>query len=536
MINLLIVDDEVQVADSIKEALPWDELGIHKVLTANSMKQAIRVLGENEISIMLCDIEMPKGNGIELLRWVRENKRDIENIFLTCHADFSYAKEAIALGSMDYLLKPVPFSDLRQILEKAVRKVNEKKLAVMNQEYSQYWRQNKKRLEEQFLSDLITGNILGNEMTIKMELVQRKLVNEIHTSYQMIYFHIKKYGSRIEQWEKDIKLFTFRNIAEEIMGEITKELSIFFPNEEGLLVLMSLQPHNDITNSTLQLSAEDYIDQTSQLLGSEVYAYIGKLVELKDIKKDYDELMKLVQNNVALKKSILFINQKPSDNLDYPGPKLQLWKVLLRDLAYVQIEKEINQFFATLFNQKNIGVNSLERFTIDFLQLIYSALEEKEVLREQVLKEESIRKYYVNAVKSIEDCRVLTLEIVKNYCEFFIESEGKISRVERAKRYILSHLEEEISREDVAGFVYLHPDYLTKLFKDETGMTITDYIYEERMNLAKSLLLTTNQTIKDIAVRVGYSNFSHFSKMFARYFGMTPKEFRKYGIKNEKSR
>lgn len=117
--QMLIVDDEIHAIEGVKADLDLTKLGIIKLFTAYSMRQAQAVFGQEIIDIMLCDIEMPQGSGLELAAWVREHHPETVIIFLTSHADFKYAKEALKLGSLDYLLKPVLTTDLEKAIVSA---------------------------------------------------------------------------------------------------------------------------------------------------------------------------------------------------------------------------------------------------------------------------------------------------------------------------------------------------------------------------------------------------------------------------------
>ncbi|MCI2049371.1 MAG: response regulator [Lachnospiraceae bacterium] len=123
--NLLIVDDEYYSVESLKQKLDWAELGFGNVYGAYSLKQAQQYFHDGMIDVMLCDIEMPHGSGLELLAWVREKKYATACIFLTCHAKFDYATTAIKLGSTDYLLKPVNAEELSDAIRRAVQRLNQ---------------------------------------------------------------------------------------------------------------------------------------------------------------------------------------------------------------------------------------------------------------------------------------------------------------------------------------------------------------------------------------------------------------------------
>ena len=97
------------------------------------------------------------------------------------------------------------------------------------------------------------------------------------------------------------------------------------------------------------------------------------------------------------------------------------------------------------------------------------------------------------------------------------------------RRYIREHISEELGRNELAALVYLNPDYLSHIFRERTGVSLIDYITTERMKKARELLVSTDLSIRDVALAVGYSNISYFSRQFKRSQGKTPLEFRKMG-------
>lgn len=123
--SILLVDDEELALRGIEQGIDWERMGITRVFKTHEKKTAIRMLKSYSIDIVLTDIEMPGGTGIELVRWLKENQPQCVSIFYTCHADFAYAQEAVKLGAMDYLLKPVPYDELEAILQRAIKVVME---------------------------------------------------------------------------------------------------------------------------------------------------------------------------------------------------------------------------------------------------------------------------------------------------------------------------------------------------------------------------------------------------------------------------
>lgn len=137
--NLLIVNDEVVAARGLMAGIDWPDYGIAMVDVAFEAVSAKKKLSEEHFDILLCDIEMPGESGIELVRWVREQKLEIEVIFLTCHADFEFAQEAIRLNCKNYILVPAAYDEVAENIHEVVMDIRRKKEAQKQQQYGQLW-------------------------------------------------------------------------------------------------------------------------------------------------------------------------------------------------------------------------------------------------------------------------------------------------------------------------------------------------------------------------------------------------------------
>ena len=83
--NIILVDDETAMLDILQQVIQWEELGIKKVYTARNAEQAKELLQEKKIDITLCDIEMPKESGLDLIEWIQGLYPSVVNIILTGH-------------------------------------------------------------------------------------------------------------------------------------------------------------------------------------------------------------------------------------------------------------------------------------------------------------------------------------------------------------------------------------------------------------------------------------------------------------------
>lgn len=123
--NVLLVDDDFYVIAALQKKIDWESLHIDTVYTANNVAQAREIIEKHSVQILISDIEMPQGSGLELLAWIREGNYSIQTILLTNYADFNYAQKAIELQSFEYFLKPIEFDKLMLIIHKAVTQAKE---------------------------------------------------------------------------------------------------------------------------------------------------------------------------------------------------------------------------------------------------------------------------------------------------------------------------------------------------------------------------------------------------------------------------
>lgn len=118
--NLLVVDDEYYIVKGIVSSIRRDVLGIDEIFTAYSADQARKVIEKEVIDLLITDIEMPRGSGLELIEWLQTQDRHILTLILTGHPRFDYAQKAVMMHCFSYLLKPVDPRTLEQELRRAL--------------------------------------------------------------------------------------------------------------------------------------------------------------------------------------------------------------------------------------------------------------------------------------------------------------------------------------------------------------------------------------------------------------------------------
>jgi len=130
--NILIVDDQPNVLNFLTTSINWETVRIEKIFSASSVLIAKDIIRKNPVDILLTDIEMPIENGLDLIKWIRTEDYPIESILLTSHSDFIYAKQAIPLGVVDYVIQPASDEEILAAVERAVRVIEAKKVHSQN--------------------------------------------------------------------------------------------------------------------------------------------------------------------------------------------------------------------------------------------------------------------------------------------------------------------------------------------------------------------------------------------------------------------
>lgn len=128
--RLIVVDDEYFARQGIMDGVNWDILGFEEVLQAGNYIEAVDIFegikAQNKhIDLVLCDIEMPGESGLDLINWINDHSPETKSIILSCHDEFDFARKAIGLKCLDYVLKPVKYDKLTEVLMKAKHSVEE---------------------------------------------------------------------------------------------------------------------------------------------------------------------------------------------------------------------------------------------------------------------------------------------------------------------------------------------------------------------------------------------------------------------------
>lgn len=508
--DILLVDDEIYTIRVLKTSIDWGACGIDHVFTALSVAKAQEILLENPITLVVCDIEMPRQNGLDLLHWIRERQLNTEVIFLTCHTDFSYAQQAIKLGILDYCVKPIIVEEFQKVIAAAVEKIKEKALYEQAMKKQKYWENNRYLIDKAFWKKVLEGK-QGSTAEDILKMAQEINVSiEIDELFGAALFSIK-----------------FIQDARENYNELFEKTQQFFAHKA--IVIETDSPFSWIVFQTSCIKdmfvemCEEYLDFMNTMISGE-HQMVGcfladifledladgckKLCNAEEMMTFYEPLFVDIRNSHFISSEEIEL-PKHLENLLYHGD-------------FDEFSQKLKSYFSEIRKSKEISSRALYMLRADICQALNVYLKGRNIPARMIFQNMAFCEKLNDATISVERM----LEFVGELSEF-IPYDGNVTDITNAvKKYIHGHLSDDIMREDIAEALHLNEDYISRVFRKDTGITIPQYINSARIIRAKELLLATDLSVGDVAVAVGYTNFSYFSKVFKLYENCTPRDFK----------
>lgn len=513
--KLLLVDDDIHVMDGIKQRVNTELCGITRIFTASCVEEAKTVLEQYSVDILISDIEMPHETGLDLLLWIREKYPDVKVIMLTSYANFNYAQRAISLDCMEYLLKPVDYEKLEQVLNKAVQKVREEQ----KRQLKDHWA---KRPQYYFWLRMTAGNIPLQPEEIRRETKMYCLPYDDRVYFAVYMIDLKNVEKAEGREEICHSLYSAYNVWGEGSGAALEAVVPVGANMAAAVLSRQEGEARPLPQIGGQL-----LKYCCQAFGLECNCGLGDWCKQDDFYEQVRELQEILWENQSVSQKVFCQWDIKYEEILYCTPEVENWEALLYDGAVDNLKERIHLYLKRQSIGSRMGRKQLKQFRLDLTQMIYTYLSKSGIQAHQVFHNERNDKLHRNAINSIDAMQQYAeylLDQSRAFRALSAEPEGAIKQV---ANYINSHYNEELSRDDLASMVYLNPDYLSRKFKEEKGISISSYIMVQRVEKAKELLRTTSFPINVVAMEVGYDNFAYFTKVFRNKTGLSPNEYRK---------
>ncbi|KRF06615.1 hypothetical protein ASG89_19390 [Paenibacillus sp. Soil766] len=541
MYKILVVDDEPTVSAGIKSYLMRSELGIGHVETALNGFEALDCLRMDTYDLVLTDIQMGMMNGIELMEAILLEQPHLPVIVISAHEKFDFAKRALRLGAKDYLIKPVELDELMRVVGKALQEKQEMgRLTLQRPEpdSSKDVLLLKKRHEA--LIELVTETDL-------QEKDYEDLLREIGSSLKeqgywygiaAVHLNLSKGGfsnQDITLMDRKLLKYASVNILEESLSDWCGVAFYGFGNQ--LVCVIQLEASDNVDTRLPMNSQLNLIGQTI-IINLKQYLNVDVTVGMSTLSPDLSMLPKLMEEADA---AIEWRKLHPDNNVLYYEDMSALGNMRMMEWADKVEEivlhlKTVDE--AKLFQELQSAVKILANLTHSeglfhscFGLLVYRLYG---LLFDNGQESSSSFRQYDPDVyfRGMEISRkVATLhEYVQGLSDVIRAciSERDQTVVSRITTYIYNHYgNHELKIQDIAGEVHFSAAYVSYLFKRETNKNVWDFVSEVRIEEAKRLLAVTDLKRYEISYQVGYQSPEHFSRMFKRFIGISPADYRK---------
>ncbi len=430
MYSVLIVDDEIVILEGIKEVILSAELPLKEVKTALSAQEAISMFQKTPFDIILSDISMPEMDGLTMIQETRKLWPSTAVIILTGYQNFEYAREALRLGSMDYLLKPVTDEQL----------INSFKTVINNLDQGWFRRFYEKELWRQ----------VDNELTMEQR------------SYLLCVMQQKSTLAITQEKLHSLKI----------------------PMQVGEKVRAIVVHYDGIS--------------------------IGQSVETE--RKPHYWLLNILQNIMYGYEKVFGFQYDSNSSVFLLQPMSE--QILDNTTLYKEIEEMQSYFFEKIDTIISIGI----LYSIDWKDWVNGVFE---IIYRQEETRDLGQLFCVDHNTYVKE--VMETATEGENCNFFVQ---------RIQEYIRNHVNEDLSLSLLSDKFHINPSYLSRMFHKESGLQLSVFIAEVRIEKAKKLLKYSDVKIYEIAEKVGFDTAGYFTKVFNKIVGISPKEYRMLEVKN----
>lgn len=530
MYQLLIVDDEASVVDSLSLTIPWEDYGIEQVYKAYSAQEALHIATKQAIDIIITDIRMPEMDGLELIERIRHFSRKIRCIVLSGHDEFEYAQQALRYGALNYLLKPVDIHALVHSVKQAITEIEEEWAEISSlQRIKQTLHANKPLLRSQLLHELLQGKSISANI-LEERLAMLDISFRSDDPYMLMLVRMEEDFSKYDLHSLALMEFAITNIAEEVFQDLF-ELWPCITDQGYLIFLIKSMDKQGLSliesySIKLQNNVQKFLSGSLSICLSGIHTFP------EDIPDVYHASVSTLMRNVGMNKSY-FITIDDTEMQAQARTTFQIYDppllpTLLESGNWDEALTKISLILS--LNKPEHEPTQDQLFTIllylsSAFALSFSSREEEV---ETQLGEEFnllLRKKGYLSRQRIFDWSKKLLDMLRSRASYHIENAHQQIAL-KVRAFIQEHLAEGISLQTIADHVKLHPVYLSKVYKSVFNETIGEYLFHTRMTRAAHLLSNSDLKITEISGQLGFFAPPHFIKIFKKHYGCTPQEYR----------
>ena len=526
MFSILIVDDDTVFRTRMKSIIDWEKEGYSIIAEARNGREAIEKIEEFNPDIVITDISMPVINGVELIDFVTKFKENTSIIALSGYNDFHYVRGSLIKGAEDYLLKNQLNADkLLDVLGSV-----SKKLISKNTYKPKHTIVNKDTLIQEFLLLLISG-CAGSKEEIHSRLKRLDIENLIQGVVVIVAEpDNNELIGNLSESEYYKYLYSINCILKESVSSDSGAVITIVGRNRILILIPVSNPtlYKEKCRRLLSRMNNNVIRFLNEPISFGVSGFCKDITELSYY---YEQAVKtLVENRFQGKSSFIAeanVEQKTSKilTLDVTDEK-DIIESLRREDDFTT-DVVINRIF-NKFN--NCSSENIQLVLAELLNIIIREMRANNISDDTVLQQDELNYRTIINTMNIPELKDWFIEKYRRLYQCLLRYRTFTHYNENTKKaidYIEKYFYRNISLSDIAAAINVNSSYLSRVFKNDTGFNITDYLNKTRVEKAISLIDDGKYPLKVISYKVGIQNYNYFFKLFKKFIGVTPSEYKK---------
>lgn len=507
MYRIIIADDEPIMRKGLMTLVDWKALDCEIVFAASDGQAVIDALAQYKPDIAILDIKMPRKSGIDVACHIYEKKLPVKVILLTAYADFSYAQQAISYGVSEYVTKTGAMSGIVEAVEKCkAQLVQAQQTTVQNPEQVNL-----------FLKSVLDGSLYDQNLILEK-------VSRYHLDFSQCYILSIDFVS-IKPLNSTAENRIINNLESLLQSVFQLERICFIPMGKNRFCVVLFAPGGTIHHSCVQV-AETFSNLTGHLVYIGISHTVYSVFELAAALKQADEALE--ERFFEQDKAVHSFMHKPA--MDKVQNKEALSFVTgIASSVEMGNEKEAVSLLERLFLiQKNNNSNPEEvkkeglmllnlcKIQLGHLGATLSELADSNGDFYATIQNCRFHSEYCDVLRSLTIGCCRTIASTLQYSS---------DAVLMAQNYIEKNYHHPITQSEIAAAINVNPSYLSRIFKNRTGVNMMDAINRKKIKHARELLDVGQLKIYEVAAVVGIEDTAYFSHLFKKYMGVSPKAY-----------
>ena len=523
---VMIVDDEHLVRQLLRNSVDWNALGFRIAAVAEGAQEALQLAQSESPDVAIVDINMPIMDGIRLAEILTERFPRLKIIILTGYEQFEYAQSSVKLGIADFLTKPIIAEELSQSLLRVREKIeSERNRDRQVDAIKAQLAENMPYARERFLTRLLLRTLEPETLSHSASYYGLELSAP---AYRVAVAEVESLegGARSEEAEQVLRLRALNHMRQTLGSR--PGTHVFFDTLQRIVILdprgdapfaerceaqRALFARRDERAMTIGIgSSHPGVGGISDSYREACEALKFRIVAGKNQVIGYDEIIPSTEDRRAAEEGL--------DNLRF------FVSAGLGDRA----ADEIHAVCDRMRTESGFDVARFRVVAVSVVSHILAAMRDDGIPTDDVFGAGRHPFEEVVRIDTLPEMRAYLLRIVST-CVALTgrkRSARETSIVDSIREYLLEHLADfEVSLQSVARAFRLNPSYLSRLFKQKTGVSFIEYLTDARVRAAEALLRESDLKIYQIAEKVGMIDPHYLGVCFRKIIGSTMSDYKK---------